>query len=329
MGQGAAEAVGVGVAGNDDVGVDFRGLSDGEGEDPGVFRVGDAPPDGGEVPVGNGLRFNQVEVPVAEFFQGRDNRSGAHAVKGRVEDADVPLPGEGEAGEFVVVGYIDFGVYDPDQSRFDCCVEIARFDGCDGLDLVHNVSVVGGYDLAPVRPVGLESVVGGRVVAGADDHAGHGAGFAHGKGEFRCGAEAVEEVGKNAVARQDGGGLPGKAVGVVPGVVGDHSAPAGAIGPSGFQDVPGQALGSFSDGAEVDPVGTGAHFAADAARAKLDLFSEGILEFNQVLIFDQVEDFRPEIGIGRLHQPVHHPGCRLLRELAFLYPDLNLLYPRL
>ena len=148
---------------------------------------------------------------------------------------------------------------------------------------VDDAGVVRGDYLRAVVPVGFVPVVLGRVVGGGDDDTALGVQVTDGEGDLRRGAEAVEQIGFDAVGREDFGAHPGEGVGIVADVAADHHRDRfpGEL----FLQVVGQSLGGGADGVTVHAVGAYAHDAAHAAGAEFEVLVEGIDQFVGSLVY--------------------------------------------
>ena len=300
------EAVGIRIAGDDEVGAHLVAQLHAHGHGLGVLGVGRD--DGREVAVDDHLLGHDVDVLEAPRAQAQRDDDAARAVQGRIDDVQVLL-----AQDDVLVHH---GLLD---GRQVVIVHLAADDLDEvlvghelhvlDLHLVHLVDdarVVRGQHLGAVVPVGLVSVVLLRVVRGRDVHAGLGAELADGKRDLGRGAQRLEEVGLDAVGREDVGHRLGEGARVVAAVVAHHDAQVLAAG-EGLEDVVGEALRGHADDVLVHAVRARAHDAAQAARAELEVLVEGL---------DQV-------GLVRVVEHRLHGGPRLLVE-ACAQPGLCL-----
>ncbi len=224
---GRADAVGVGVRGQGEVGALARGLGEREREGLGVLGVGRA--DGGEGAVVLGLLGDERGLH-AEPAKGGDDHDVAGAVQVGEDDAGgVPAQdlGIGHArAQAVEVGGLGGGGNGA-RGRAVGGGQGRDRAGAERLDAGDDRGVVGRQDLAAVAEVALEAVVVGRVVAGGDDDAGVGAEMPDGEAELRRGARAVEQPRLAAEGAPGRGDRLGERAREVPDVVGDDQARGG------------------------------------------------------------------------------------------------------
>ena len=172
-------------------------------------------------------------------------------------------------------------------------------------DFRHDVFVYGSGDLAAVAPEHLVAVVFLGVVAGGDHDAGRGLFEADAVAEFRRGTQALEQVHLDAVIGEDLGRYFCEQAGIVAAVVAD--AHAGLSLHMGL-DVVGEALGGHAHRVFVHAVGAGAHDAAQAAGAELQVAVEGVFQGNGIRVH-QVFD----LGLGLVIEVAGEPAlCCLL-----------------
>ena len=189
VGEGDRQAVGVGVVGEDDVGADLPGPGEGEVERSGLLGVREG--DGREIRVRIGLPFDEgrrIESRTDEEL--REDRT-PDSVEGRVDDPQLARPvrledrrdrrrvGGKQRG---LVEALDEGARSAPRAGLRCRAE---FGGEVG-----DPRVVRGDHLGAVGGVGLVAVVGRRVVARGDHHAGRGTQLTHGEGGDRRGQGA-------------------------------------------------------------------------------------------------------------------------------------------
>ena len=290
---GHADAVGVRIGREDEVGVDLRGQFEREGERAGVLRVGRS--DGREAAVMLALLLDHVRID-AHAAQRGDDHDVARAVDvgedhlRRVARDELRVePHAGEAGE---IGVLRGGRHG--EHAGEVLLEIRRdVGGAESADFGDDGGVMRRQDLPAVAEAALEAVVVRGVVAGRDDHAGMGAEVADGEAQLRGRTRAGEEVGLAAELRPGAGDQFGEVTGEVADVMGDHEAGAGLRGgdmppeaDDGAEDVDVVEAGRTDGGADrqalgVDFVGRGDPAdrpAAHAAGAEGDALVETILE---------------------------------------------------
>jgi hypothetical protein len=272
-------AVGVGVVGDHHVGLDGAGELEGEVDRAGLLRVREG--DGGEVRVGIGLLRDRVDLREAGAVQGRERGLGAHAVHRGVHDPHLPRPGEVRQGadrvEIVLA-----------QLLAQQLPALARPrdlpHGADGRDARGDLRVRGRHDLhalprglrGAAAEVDLVAVVGRRVVGGGDDDPRVRLEVAHGEGDQRRGAGALQQAHPAAGRGHDLGGGAGEVLRAVPGVEADHH--QGLLEAEIAGEMVGEAPGGAGDDGEVHPRRARRHPAAQPGRAELELPGEGVAQ---------------------------------------------------
>ena len=199
-----AHAVVIGIGGDDEVCAGAVRLRDRHGERLGVFGVGRF--NGREPAIGNFLLGDGVALE-AQSSEHRLDDHAADAVERGVDDLErVLAPDEvgvdRQGREARHVGFVNLGTHrnHPPALRLRNRREIFALDG---VHLFNDRGGMGFGDLAAVLEVDLVAVVFGRVVAGSEVDARLGLHVAHGEGEFRSGARALEKVGVAAEVGDD------------------------------------------------------------------------------------------------------------------------------
>ena len=295
------EPVGVGVVGEQHVGVVRGRLGQREVERAGLLGVG--PGDGGEVGVGLGLGGDDVRGREAGAVERREAEPQADAVQRRVGDPHVAGVGGGQRGEDggqVVLG---------DVGRLAAVAERQRGRRAGARDRGRDLLVGGRGDLGAVAEVDLVAVVLRRVVARGDHHARRAAEPAHGEGEQRRRRVRRQPVGAQAGAGEHGGGLGGEALRAVARVVADHDAGvAGAL--DGVEQVARQARARGPHGGDVDPRRARPEPAAQPGGPEAQPVREALGELVPGLAVEQRAQLRPRLGIGIGGDPGLDPGAQ-------------------
>ena len=257
-----ADAVGVGVGREDEVGVDLRGELQREGEGAGVLRIRGG--DGREAAVMLALLLHQMRID-ADATQGGHDHDVARPVHvgeddlGRVPRDDLRI--EHHAGEAGEVGVLGRG-RDREHAG-EVLLEIRRDVGRPELaDFGDDGGVMRRQHLTPVAEAALEAVVVRRIMTGRDDDAGMGAEVPYRETELRGRAGAGEEVGLAAELRPGAGDQLGEMSGEVANVMGDDQAGAGLGGrdvlpeaDDGTEDIDVIEAGRADRGAYRQPLG--------------------------------------------------------------------------
>ena len=330
--QRAADPVGIGVAGQHEIGAGLRGLSKGEPVRRGLFRVGDPAVERGERAVGLHLLIHVMHVPVSQFLQCRAYRSHPHAVQGRVYHPDVPGVGQGHFRQDADVPLVEVPADGPDQATFDPLVERNAPNLPFAAHLRGNALVVRRHHLPAVGTVHLEPVVFGRIVAGTDHDPGRGPLIADGVGQRGGRAIAVEGQHRYAV----GGEHPGRFLCEqcrVASRVPRHDDPwAGptadipdvpAFRPVLAEEIPRQPLCRPAHGNGIEPVRARPHAAAHSARSKGDGRAEGVFQFTGVPGIDQCANPAGEGVAGRVVQPADDGLARRPRKDVLADPFVD------
>ena len=155
-------------------------------------------------------------------------------------------------------------------------VEIRQSDARKNIGGLHlGIDRVGGFagHLAAVRPVGLITVVFGRVVAGRHHDAGVAVQMARSKAERRNGHQLLVKIRLDAVACQHARGLPRKHVAFDAAVVGDGDAFFAAL----LVQIICQTLRGLAHHIDVHAVRARTQHAAQARGAELQLHRETVL----------------------------------------------------
>ena len=204
MGHGDAQAVAVGVGGEEEV--SLRLLAELEAELKRLAHLWVGVRAGRERPVLHGLLLDHADVGHADLGEGPGDALQAHAVQRRVHDAQARTVHAGRLGGRQVDELLD-----------DCLVDGERKAACHGFVVGHGPHVfervhgVNGRldclgrrhrDLATVRAVDLVAVVGGRIVARGDVDARRAPQLAHGEAEGGRGLHALVHVCLDSVGRQ-------------------------------------------------------------------------------------------------------------------------------
>ena len=128
-------------------------------------------------------------------------------------------------------------------------------------------------------------------------HSGSGALEAYCVTELRRRPDVVKDINVYSVCGHDVGSYPREELAVVAAVVGDAYL---QLTLAVFEHIVCEALGSHSYGVLVHPVGSDAHYAAEAASTEFEIAVEGILEAHRVIV-PEFEDFalgfRVEISV--------------------------------
>ena len=209
--------VGIGVVGDDDVGVHLRRELERQVHGARFLGVGER--DGREVRVRVALLAHDVQVGEPGAAHHVDQGVAADTVQRRVDGDDVARTVVGQRGDRLDVGLGDLGA----EPRVGVTAR-HLVDPAGGVDLRGDVGVGRRHDLAGVGEVDLVAVVARRVVRRRDHHAGAAAQVADGERRDRCGQRLGEQVGVHAGALHDLGGVAREDVGVVPRVVADDDA---------------------------------------------------------------------------------------------------------
>jgi len=109
---------------------------------------------------------------------------------------------------------------------------------------------------------------------------------AHGEGNFWSAAHAVEAERADAVGREDFATYARKVDGALARLVADDDATLARRFTARVDEL-AQRLSRLADGAGVDPIGTRANPAADAAGADVDALVEGVFELGPLAAVDQ------------------------------------------
>ena len=99
----------------------------------------------------------------------------------------------------------------------------------------------------------------------------------NGEAHFRSRTAAVEEIYLDAVCRENVGGQFGELARVVAHIMANGHAYLRHFA-EGVVEVVGQTLGGSAHGVDVHAVGAGAHYAAQTASAKFQVFVKGFYE---------------------------------------------------
>ena len=310
VGEGNRQAVGVGVVGEDDVGTDLPGPGEGEVECSRLLGVRER--DGREIRVRIGLPFDEgrrIESRTDEEL--REDRT-PDSVEGRVDDPQLARPvrledrrdrrrvGGKQRG---LVEALDEGARSAPRAGLRCRAE---FGGEVG-----DPRVVRGDHLGAVGGVGLVAVVGRRVVARGDHHAGRGTQLTHGEGGDRRGQGAGKGAHAHARRRRHRRDVLGEGRRAVAGVVADDDArTAGRV--ALVRDPAGESRRRRAHDGPVHPPRAGAERAAQAGGPE----HEGAVETGpQRLLVASLEE-PLELGPGRRIRVAVDPRQDLVDERA-------------
>ena len=214
---GHAQAVAVGVGGENHIGAHLIGQLDGQGERAGILGVGHL--DGGKIRVRQLLLLHHGHIGNADFLQDAAHGHIAAAMQGRVDDGQVRAllrhqfrldAQRSDLGDVVIIHFL---IADDVEQPLGL-----------GLVLIHQgaVGVGGGADkaghavgglraqLGAVLAVYLIAVVLGRIMAGSNHHACNGVQVAHRIGENRYRAQRVEQISGHALLAQHQRRVSGK-----------------------------------------------------------------------------------------------------------------------
>ena len=280
---GHTHAVGVGVAGKDDVGVDVLGQL--YGHLHGSLLLGVGAGGCGEIAVGSGLFLHDIDIREAQFLQHARNEGDARAVQRSIDNLQVVVflyqfGVQGVLLDAVQIDAIDILPYYLDVGFAAAHLHI--FETLDFHHLVNHIGVVRGHQLAAVVPVGLVAVVLLGVVAGRHHHTRLAAEVAHGKRKLGSGTQCLEQIYMEAVCGQHIGSNLGKLAAVVAAVVA-HSSLDGIGCGEALLHIVGQALGGHSHRVFVHAVGAHAHNAAQTAGAELQAAVETLVQLIRVI----------------------------------------------
>ncbi len=170
--------------------------------------------------------------------------------------------------------------------------------GCElhvlNLNLVHliyDTCVVRHEHLCTVFPVSLISVVFFGIVAGCYVNSCLCAQMTYGKGNFWCGAQALEEIHLYAVGTKDGSYSLGKETSVVAAIVSHYNTQLLTLG-EGLNQIVGKSLCGHAHDVLVHSVGSCSHDAAQSTCAEFQILVKGVHQICLVLILHHLADFR-------------------------------------
>ena len=171
--KGHSETIGVGIVGDDQLGVDRRRQLMGAIHSPRLFRVGEG--NGREPPIRFELHRHRVHVGEAEPIQGGEHVTAPNAMHGGVHDGQGPIAGDLRQRRCHLIEVVveELSVHLNGVIAEDLCHRhlVGRTDGGNGCG---DLAVGRRDDLHGVDVVDLVPVVGGRVVARRDYDGGHG-----------------------------------------------------------------------------------------------------------------------------------------------------------
>ncbi len=303
-----AEAIGIGVVGEDHVGAELAGQVEREVEGAGLLGVGEG--DRREVGVGLGLGGHDGRGREPAAVEGSEDDIAADPVHRRVDDLDGP----GVAVEPAALDHRQVGLDDSVVEAFDECVgrrgqrdRALRRRG----DVLGDDRVVGRDDLGAVAQVDLVAVVGGRVVARGDHDAAVGAEVTHREGEHRRGQRPRQHDRATARGGEHARRVLGEAQRLVPGVVADHD---GRPPP----EVRGESRGGLLDHHPVHAVGPGPDRTPQPRGAELEPAAEAIGQLVVGTLAQQGAQLLPGrlVGVGR--DPRVDLEAQLVRDVRAL-----------
>ena len=299
---GGAHAVGIGVGGHDEVGLDLLGELERQLERLAELGVGIGAR--GEVAVRLGLLGNHGHVLDADLLEDASHELHAGAVERRVDHGIVVR--RLEAGNGDLLDVLDETIENLlgrplDQALLDALLEIHDVDGerVDLGDVGRDLrrGLVG--DLAAVVVVDLVAVVRRRVVGGREHDARGGAEVAHRKGQRGNGLDARVDVDVDAVGRQDAGRHALEVLALVARVTRERQRGVLVVG----VQVVRHALGGLRDHVDVHAVGAHAERTAQARRAKGEVAIEGVEELVLVALTAELVELDHQVGLGDVVLP--------------------------
>ena len=300
-----ADAIGVGIAGDDQVRPRASGLGDRRFERSGILRVGDVVGHVGEIAVGRALRCEDVDPAEARGCKHLRDRRLADAVQRRVDDRDVASMADRLAHDRGDVG--------ASTSSSTQTIEPSARASANGFSGISRSeadatqammpAIVGGNDLSARSAVTLEAIVRRRIVRGGDHDAGVTVEVPDGKREQGGRARLFEKEDLETGRRQDPGAELGEFRGMMPRVVGDHARSARALALARSHIV-GQSPRALGDRPLVEDIGADrVHLAAAAAGAKLEHGVKGIVKLVPPFVLDVFEQPAPVLGERGFGQP--------------------------
>ena len=270
-----AEAVRIGIGRKDEVCVLL--LRERERQRKGALVLGIGTCDGGKTAVGRRLRLHGVNVCEPRLREHAAHGDVARPVQGRIDDGERVLSAK-IAFEKVVLHRVEIAAVDllADDDEQPARLCLLGGDAAHGAVPRHvpnagdDLLIVGRDDLSAVPPIDFVAVIFGRVVARRDDDARGRLEMAHGKRQFGRRAQALEEIGADAVRRQDARRIERKFGRHMPAVIGDDGAPLF----SGGMDIVRKTLRRLSDRVDVHAGGADAENAPEPARPEGELARE-------------------------------------------------------
>ena len=299
---GHAHAVGVGVGGEHEVGVDLVAQLEALLERLAELGVGVRA--GREVPVGLGLLGNHGDVGDAHALEDLAHALDARAVERGVDhrEVGVGLGADGLGGHRVDEA-VKHGVVNPlDQAGLEGLVEDHVLHAGEDVGLVNGVlNLVGGLvgDLAAVLAVDLVAVVGRRVVAGGDADACGALEVARSEGQRRHRLDTRVDERLHAVGGQHAGRGLHELLALVARVARDGDGGVLVVG----VEVGGEALAGLRHRVDVHAVGADAKGAAQAGRTKGEAAVEGVRELLGVGVGHKFVELSGQIGLGEVFLP--------------------------
>ena len=302
MRDGGAHAVGVGVGGDDEVGLDLLGELEGQVERLAELGVGVGA--GREVAVRLGLLGNHGDLLDADLGEDAGHELHARAVERRVDHGVVV--GRLEAGDGDLLDALDEGVEDLlgrplDQALLEALVEVHDAHG-ERVDLGDVRGDLGSGlvgDLAAVVVVDLVAVVGSGVVGGREDDAGGGVQVAHREGERGDRLDARVDVDVDAVGGEHAGGDALEVLALVAGVARERERRVLVVRVQVVRDT----LGGLGDHVDVHAVGAHAERAAQAGGAEGEVAVEGVEELLLVALAAEVVELDHQVGLRNVVLP--------------------------
>ena len=313
VGHGDARAVGVGVGGQQQVGMHLGAQLQALLQRLPDLGVGVGA--GGEVTVGLGLLGHHGHVGHPDALEDLRDALKTCAVERGVHDLEVGAVG----GRLHMLGLLGHGVHKALDGALADVVDQARVHGLvkgharhavEDVDLADGGEDVLGSlrgDLAAVGAVHLVAVVLGGVVACGDVDAGRAPQVARGEGAGGRGLQARVEVSCDAVGRQHLGGYMAEKLALVARVAADGNAGLVEV----RLEVVGQALRGECDRVDVHAVRAGAENAAQACRAELEVLEECVL--NGLLVALHGGELLGKLGVG---DPLRPAGVLTHRALV-------------
>ena len=230
-----------------------------------------------------------------ELLQHPSNEHIARPVERRIDDPEIPgllfkrFGTQDERPDCIKIGTIDLLADHAEQPLRQRLLLRDAHDVLirDGVHMADDALIIGRYDLTAVRKIHLIAVVFGRIVACRDDDARRSMEIPHGKGEHGRGAQALEEIGPDAVGCKNARRIAGKHIGTAAAVVSNDDTPLHPLG----TEEGGKALARAADGVGVHAVAARSQDAAQAPRPEGEVAIEAVLD---LLLVGK----RPQFALG-------------------------------